>query len=135
MSIEQIEIRDEIWIGNEEIIPADGTLVSGYGLIDYGFVSGESLEEKVDEGDKLYAGGRQKGVPITVKVNKKTSSSYLTELWNQSDMNKSESCKYQLAIDKISLITLFSILITLKKYFFSRGINICPHCTVIYFLL
>ncbi|MCU7496796.1 MAG: HAD-IC family P-type ATPase [Ignavibacteria bacterium] len=81
---------DRIIIRNEELVPADSVLIKGSASIDYSFVSGESLPIEAVEGDLIYAGGRQKGTAIELEVIKRTSQSYITRLWNNSDFIKPE---------------------------------------------
>lgn len=79
---------DEIMIRNREIIPADAVLLSDNGYIDYSFVTGESKPVRVKAGDVIYAGGRLIGSPARLKVDKKTSQSNLTSLWNNAAFTK-----------------------------------------------
>ena len=57
--VHQIEKGDRLLIRNSEILPVDGILLQGQGMIDYSFVTGESLPVTKSSGDKLYAGGKQ----------------------------------------------------------------------------
>jgi P-type Cu+ transporter len=81
--LEKIEPGDLLLIRNRELIPADSILVEGTGMIDYSFVTGESNPMLKTPGEFLYAGGRQLGGIIKVKVEKEVNQSHLTELWNQ----------------------------------------------------
>jgi len=92
---------DEIIIKNNELIPADSILLSKYAHIDYSFVTGESLPDQKSEADYIYAGGRQKGTSIRLRVEKSISQSYLTQLWNKEAFQK-ENKGYQTFIDSIS---------------------------------
>ncbi len=86
--LREVEVGDRLLIRNNELIPADSMLHSGNGRIDYSFVSGESNLIGKSEGDKLYAGGRQKGTAIEIEITKKIENSYLTQLWNNPIFNK-----------------------------------------------
>jgi Cu+-exporting ATPase len=88
VSIAQLAIGDRLIIRNGELIPADVKLVHGPALIDYSFVTGESEPVAKQEGDHLYAGGRQMGGAIEVEMVKGVSQSYLTSLWNQEAFRK-----------------------------------------------
>jgi Cu+-exporting ATPase len=90
--IEEIVVGDELLIRNKELIPADSFLVSGTALIDYSFVTGESTTIRKNEGEFIYAGGRQTGGAIIVKVEKTVKQSHLTQLWNQEE-EKTHSSK------------------------------------------
>lgn len=72
---------DVILIGSGEVLPCDGVLLKGDGLIDYHFVTGESEVKEVGVGEVLYSGGRQRGGMLWVQVVKPVSESYWVELW------------------------------------------------------
>ncbi|NQX82529.1 MAG: heavy metal translocating P-type ATPase metal-binding domain-containing protein [Flavobacteriaceae bacterium] len=113
--VHKIEIGDVLLIRNNELIPADCVLVKGKAILDYSFVSGESVPVNKQINDQIYAGGKQQGDVVEVKVTKSVSQSYLTSLWNSSVFD-TKTDKYQSMTDKISkyftivvlLVTLFS---------------------------
>ncbi|MEP0365364.1 MAG: heavy metal translocating P-type ATPase metal-binding domain-containing protein [Cyclobacteriaceae bacterium] len=92
---------DEIILHNHELIPADGLIVSGDGKIDYSFVTGEAEPVKRLAGEKVFAGGRQIGGQLTVKLEKSVNNSELTQLWNQ-EKSKEEKHQYDTLIDRVS---------------------------------
>jgi len=94
-----LQSGDTIRIRNMEIIPADCTLLDDHAYIDYSFVTGESRPVKAKQGDTIYAGGRLIGQPIIFRVEKKTSQSQLTSLWNNEAFRKVAESKYQKIID------------------------------------
>ncbi|MFM9841226.1 MAG: heavy metal translocating P-type ATPase [Cyclobacteriaceae bacterium] len=96
----ELKEGDRIKIRNLEIIPADSTLVSREALIDYSFVTGESKPVQANKGDLIYAGGRMVGQPVELVVEKKTSQSHLTSLWNNEIFQKVEESVYKKIIDK-----------------------------------
>ncbi len=83
-----LRVGDTIVVRNQELIPADSVLESGPAMIDYSFVTGESAPVARAAGEQLYAGGRQVGAPITLRVTKAVSQSYLTSLWNNEIFRK-----------------------------------------------
>jgi Cu+-exporting ATPase len=89
-SLPDIRCGDTLVIHHGELIPADGILTRGQALIDYSFVTGESLPVTRDLGDLVYAGGRQTGAAIEVLVVKEVAQSYLTRLWNRQEDKKEE---------------------------------------------
>jgi len=90
ISIEKLRPKDQLLIRNQELIPADSILISNLALIDYSFVTGESIPVEKYRGDLLYAGGRQIGQSMEIEVIKEVAQSYLTQLWNTSTHRKSE---------------------------------------------
>ncbi len=90
-SLPELRCGDTLLIHNGELIPADGILTRGQALIDYSFVTGESLPVSKDMGEIVYAGGRQTGAAIEVLVIKEVAQSYLTQLWNRQPSAGSSS--------------------------------------------
>ena len=79
---------DRIQIHNDELIPCDCELLSPRASIDYSFVTGEAAPSSEECGNRIYAGGKNRGSVIELKVTKPVSSSYLTSLWNSSGSAK-----------------------------------------------
>ncbi|HEU5145942.1 MAG TPA: HAD family hydrolase, partial [Chryseosolibacter sp.] len=63
-------------------------------------VTGESKPVKVMQSELVYAGGRLIGVPVKLVVEKKTSQSHLTSLWNNDAFKKIDESKFQKIIDR-----------------------------------
>ncbi|WP_407655355.1 heavy metal translocating P-type ATPase [Aureispira anguillae] len=100
--IQKLQKEDVIKIRNQEIIPADSVLLSDKAAIDYSFVSGESdCITKVD-GDKIYAGGRQMGEAILLKITKEVNQSYFTQLWNQHVFKEEKALLLSKTVQAIS---------------------------------
>jgi Cu+-exporting ATPase len=87
VTLDQLKEGDVVKIHHQELIPADGILIKGYGKIDYSFVTGESEPQTHKIGELLYAGGRQVGQVLEVKLTRPVSQSYLTSLWEQNKAN------------------------------------------------
>ncbi len=82
ISVSELKVGDRIKIHSNEIIPADSMLFMGNAIIDYSFVTGESLPVGKSIGEIIYAGGKQTEGAIELEVVKEVSQSYLTQLWN-----------------------------------------------------
>ena len=91
ISLSDLKINDIVIVKNGQLIPADGELLEGKAQIDYSFVSGESEPVACKVGERLYAGGRQWGEPLRIKLLKTVSQSYLMELWNSDTFDKDNS--------------------------------------------
>jgi len=112
--LEHITEGDELIIRNKELIPADSVLLEGTGQIDYSFVTGESNPVLKKEGEFIYAGGRQMGGVIRIRVEKEVSQSHLTKLWNQDRSYEKPSDSLKTLSDTISkyfTLTIISIAI------------------------
>ena len=117
--LEKIEIDDELIIRNKELIPADAELVEGEGQIDYSFVTGESTPVIKKDGDFIYAGGRQMGGIIKIRVKKEVNQSHLTKLWNQDKTYEKPTDSLKTLSDKVSqYFTLIIIAIAISGFAF-----------------
>ena len=109
--LSDLNIGDRILVRNEEIIPADAILIKGEALIDNSFVTGESRLITKNQGDKIYAGGKQSGSAIELEIIKEVNQSYLTQLWNHDAFQKTESGLNRLTnqISRYFVITILTI--------------------------
>lgn len=98
--IYELKREDRIRIRNMEIVPADSLLKADKAYVDYSFVTGESRPAKVMRDELVYAGGRLIGKPVELIVQKETSQSHLTSLWNHDAFRKREESGYQKIIDR-----------------------------------
>jgi P-type Cu+ transporter len=112
--LEDLQVGDRIIIKNQELIPADGVLVSGEAALDYSFVTGESVLVHKKKDELLYAGGKQSGKEIEIILTKRPDNSYLTQLWNQEVFSKKQTHKSvsQLANGVSKYFTVVIITIT-----------------------
>jgi Cu+-exporting ATPase len=108
--LEELTKGDRIIIRNQELIPADATLVKGTAYIDYSFVTGESKAVKREVGSPLYAGGKQIGSNIELEITKEVEQSQLTKLWNQENTTDRKATPLVVLIDKVSQYFTISII-------------------------
>ncbi|ELR70775.1 Type cbb3 cytochrome oxidase biogenesis protein CcoI [Fulvivirga imtechensis AK7] len=100
--IAELKPGDEVMVRNQEIIPADAILLSDQANIDYSFVTGEEKAVVVKGGEQLYAGGRQVGERIVVRITRPSSQSYLTSLWNNQAFKDTDDLGTEEITNKIS---------------------------------
>jgi Cu+-exporting ATPase len=108
--LEEITVGDTLLLRSKELIPADGILTGGTALIDYSFVTGESVAIKKIPGDFVYAGGIQTSGAITIKVEHEVKQSHLTQLWNQNEPRQTTQRSLTSLIDKISIYFTITII-------------------------
>ncbi len=111
ISLDLLEPGQVILVKHQELIPADGKLLAGEGIIDYSFVTGEAEPVHVVKGDRIFAGGRQAGGAIEVQLVRKVSNSYLTQLWNDAAFTKQESSYNQDLADRTGKVFTAGILL------------------------
>jgi len=105
--VADLQKGDRIRVRHGDLIPADGLLYRGEGLIDYSFVTGESEPEQREPGTLLYAGGRQMGGVIDLELVRDVSQSYLTQLWNNDAFKKEQADRTKTFADAVG--TYFTI--------------------------
>ena len=110
IEIKDILPGDRLLIRNEEIIPVDSILMKNTALIDYSFVTGESLPVEKQVGDQVMAGGKQKGGFIEIEAVADVDNSYLTKLWSREAFLNEEAKNIKSLTDKISKHFTFAIL-------------------------
>jgi len=110
IEISDIRPGDRLLIHNGEIIPVDGILRKNKALIDYSFVTGESVPVEKVPGDKVLAGGKQTGNYIEIEAIKTVDNSYLTELWSRQIFKEGGRRGLQHVTDRISQYFTFVIL-------------------------
>ncbi len=108
--LSKLEVGNLINVRNGELIPADSILLAGEAYIDYSFVTGEEVPVHKQKGALIYAGGRQKGNPISLTVQKSPSQGYLTDLWNNEAFTKEEQPSLDSLAQKISGKFTFTVL-------------------------
>jgi len=121
IAIHNIEKGNRLLIRNEEIIPVDGILLNGNALLDYSFVTGESMPVIKKSGDKLFAGGKQTNGAIEMEVLQTVTQSYLTQLWSNDVFQKDRSKNIKSITDSISkyfTIVILSIALISGVYWF-----------------
>lgn len=124
VAVSDLKVGDVILVRNNEIIPVDAELLEGDAKIDNSFVTGESFPIEMQIGDKIYAGGKQKGAAIQLRVLKEISNSYLTQLWNDEAFSKQQEERFTGITNTISkYFTLAIIAIALGSLFYWWNIN------------
>ena len=108
--LEDIAVGDMLLLRSKELIPVDGILIEGSALIDYSFVTGESVPVKKVPGDFVYAGGIQTSGAITIRVEREVKQSHLTQLWNQNEHKQPTYRSLTSLIDSISVYFTITVI-------------------------
>lgn len=95
VEIEKVQVGDVISLRSEEVLPCDSVLLSKTAKIDYSFVTGESAPIYLQKGDFIYAGGKLMGPKVLLTVQKESSRSHLTQLWNLVQKEEGEEVRFR----------------------------------------
>lgn len=123
IALPDIKLNDTLLIHSQELIPADGILTRGKALIDYSFVTGESMPVEKEMGEIVYAGGKQLSGNIEILVVKEVSQSYLTRLWNRDELKQKkndETKSFVHFLSKYFTVIVLTIAFSGALYWFFR---------------
>lgn len=126
VSLDKIQVGDRILIHKDEVIPTDSILISKKAVIDYSFITGESLPVYKKTGAYIYAGGRQTDLNIELEVVKEVSQSYLSSLWNNNIFKKQDEGKIVTFTNKVSkyfTIVILFIAFVSSSIWLTEGID------------
>jgi Cu+-exporting ATPase len=109
--LKDLKHGDELLIRNQELIPADSVLLEGEARVNYAFVTGEQRLVPKIKGELVFAGGRQEGGSIRVKLVKNVSNSYLLQLWNNEVFGKNTNAYLSSFVLKFSKYFVYATLL------------------------
>ncbi|MDT3403903.1 heavy metal translocating P-type ATPase [Mucilaginibacter terrae] len=117
--LSDLKVGQRIRIRHNEIIPADAILLKGEALIDFSFVTGESLPVSKTLGEVVYAGGRQTSEALELEVIKPVSQSYLTQLWNNEAFTRKQDNRMKSFNERVSKhFTIVLLIIAIGSFLF-----------------
>ena len=121
--VHDLEVNDQLYIRNNEIIPADIELLSETILIDNSFITGESEPQRRNHGDILYAGGRVVGDSLKGLVLRQASQSYLSQIWAAEHDNSGPSNLDRITRTFSKYFTLSIIAIAVLTFIYWQNTN------------
>ena len=116
--IDALHKGDKIAVKSAEIIPVNGVLSKGEGLINYAFITGESLPERTSVGAKVFAGGSQQLGEIEVELTETPSINKLWETWNVQSQQKEFKTHWTDFISKYFTIAVIAIAVLAGTFWF-----------------
>lgn len=131
VQLPEVKTGDTLLIHHQELIPADGILVKGSAVIDYSFVTGESMPVEKQMGEIVYAGGKQLSGNIEILTIKEVAQSYLTSLWNREEHKKSSRSFIHLPGQYFAWTVLFIAAVTATYWGIYDQTKIWPAVTSI----
>ena len=73
LPIKEVTVGDTVHVGNNEIVPVDGFVATGVTTVDQSMVTGSSEPVEKQRGSDVYAGSRNLGADIEVRVARRPS--------------------------------------------------------------
>jgi Cu2+-exporting ATPase len=93
---------DRLSIGSQQLIPVDGTVLSGTALVDESLITGESLPQRRGTGQTLLGGSINCGSALTLQVTQEPGDSTLHALVRLLERAQSERPRLGLAAERVA---------------------------------
>ncbi len=127
--IDKVPVGSIILVKPHDMIPLDGTVLSGETVVDEAAITGEPRPKDKEKGDTVFAGTLNKSGVIEVKTTKlsvDTTFSKIIQLTFEAGANKSESQKFIQRFAKVytpTIMVLATLLVLVPVLLFKQDFN------------
>lgn len=112
IAAKKLAVSDVVLIKPGEVIPADGTIISGKSQLNEAMLTGEQLPITKTLGDNVFAGTINGDSNLHVEVKKTTSETFLSQLIRLSESSQNYKPKLARLSDRIAQYFVALILVT-----------------------
>ncbi|WP_281561560.1 heavy metal translocating P-type ATPase [Thalassomonas sp. RHCl1] len=112
VSAKSLQALDKVIIKPGEVVPADGTIVSGQSQLNEAMLSGEQLPLDKGVGDNIFAGTINGDGNLTMEVKQDVNHSFLSQLIRLSESTQAHKPKLARLSDQIAQYFVAIILLT-----------------------
>jgi Cu2+-exporting ATPase len=124
ISVEELNINDEVLVKPGEKVPIDGIVIDGETNVNESMITGESKPVSKKKGDEVIGGAINGEGAITVQVNKTGKDTYLNQVIEMvSEAQESKSRSQDMANKAAFLLTIISISVGILTFFIWIFIN------------
>lgn len=116
--------NDHVTIESGVVIPADGTIVSGFGSVNASVLTGESIPVAVQVGSRVEAGCVNVAGEWVLEVEKTVSNSRLASILRETEKSSENKSRIVQVADRVSqyfIYTVFTLAAATLLYFVARG--------------
>ena len=127
--IDKVPVGSIILVKPHDMIPLDGTVLSGETVVDEAAITGEPIPKDKEKGDAVFAGTLNKSGVIevrTTKLSADTTFSKIIQLTFEAGANKSESQKFIQRFAKVytpTIMVLAILLVLVPVLLFKQDFN------------
>lgn len=127
--IDKVPVGSVILVKPHDMIPLDGTVLSGETVVDEAAITGEPIPKDKEKGDTVFAGTLNKSGVIEVKTTRlsaDTTFSKIIQLTFEAGANKSESQKFIQRFAKVytpTIMVLATLLVAVPVLMFKQDFN------------
>ncbi len=111
VTLDNLEVGDDVWVNEGQQLAADGTLLSEYAHLDNSMLTGETLVDKKRRNDQLYAGTMNEGPGFAMRVTQLPSTSRLATIDKMASLASAHKLKQVYTADKVARYFVPSILL------------------------
>lgn len=104
IDVEKVKIGDILIVRPGEMIPVDGTIISGTTTVDASAITGEPLDREKREGDKLLSGSINISGAIELRADKKSEESQYTKIVKLVQKAQEEKAPIQRLADRYAIL-------------------------------
>ena len=104
MAIADIQPGMKVFVCPGETIPIDGKVINGRSDVDWSLVTGESLPQTADRGDKLYSGLLNLSGPLTIETQAVAENTLLSEIVRLMEEAQSQAPRYRQLADRAASV-------------------------------
>jgi heavy metal translocating P-type ATPase len=98
--VDQVEVGDVLLVRTGEVVPVDGTLVSGEAVLDTSTLSGEPLPETVGTGMDVPSGSANAGAPFDLRASRPAVESSYAALVRLVEQSQAERAPFVRLADR-----------------------------------
>lgn len=109
--VDQVQAGDVVLVRTGEVVPVDGTLVSGEAVLDTSTLSGEPLPETIGAGMDVLSGAANAGAPFDLRASRPAAESSYAALVRLVEQSQAERAPFVRMADRYAGIFLPATLI------------------------
>lgn len=119
--VDQLQINDQVIVRPGELIPVDGTVISGESTVDEAALTGESVPLSKQKGDQVLSGSVNGDGRLTLNVDRKSADSQYQQLVNLIQQAEEKPAHFVRLADRYALpFTIISYIIAGIAWFVSK---------------
>ena len=136
--IGSIEPGDEIRVLSSDMVPVDGTLLTEEATLDLSFLTGESYPQHMYQGDRVFAGSRNTGVALELRVEQVGGDTHLSSIIDSSSRSIAKLSTTSRQIDVLGkrfVIIVLCLALGTFIFWFPNGIDSALNVTLAFLVV